>query len=62
MAAGHPQKEDIRSPRNWVARIAAWQPSKRGRVRKVKPRPLLSILETQEDRCVPSFLVGRSPA
>jgi hypothetical protein len=29
-AAGHPQKEDIMSLRNWVSRIAARQPSKRG--------------------------------
>ena len=47
------------SLRNWVSRIAAWQPSERGRDRKVKPRPLRPILETLEDRVMPRvFNVG----
>jgi hypothetical protein len=61
MAVGHPQKEDIMSLRNWVTQIAARQPSKRGRDRKLKPRPLRPILETLEDRLMPTTTLRVGP-
>jgi hypothetical protein len=49
------------SLRKWVSRIAAGQPSKRGRDRKVKPRPFRLILETLEDRLMPTTTLSVGP-